>query len=85
VFVLSYIQSRVCRSIEYSGTLGLRLSLYPSKVSEALSEFCTKILDGAVDEVSEALSTHVAPRAIWIIVVPTGVTVLLGLCNPSRS
>jgi hypothetical protein len=28
---------------------------------------------------------HVAPLAIWIIVVPTGVTVLLGLHNPPRS
>jgi hypothetical protein len=28
---------------------------------------------------------HVAPPAIWIVVVPVGVTVLLGLCNPPRS
>jgi hypothetical protein len=28
---------------------------------------------------------HVAPLAIWIVVVPIGVTVLLGLCNPPRS
>jgi hypothetical protein len=28
---------------------------------------------------------HVAPRAIWIIVVPTGVTVLLRLHNPPHS
>jgi hypothetical protein len=27
----------------------------------------------------------VAPPAIWIVVVPVGVTVLLGLCNPPRS
>jgi hypothetical protein len=44
-----------------------------------------KILDSAVDEVSEALSVHVVPPAIWIIVVPAGVTVLLGLRNPPRS
>jgi hypothetical protein len=44
-----------------------------------------KILDSAVDEVSEALSVHVVPRAIQIVVVPTGVIVLLGLCNPPRS
>jgi hypothetical protein len=28
---------------------------------------------------------HVAPPAIWTVVVPTGVTVLLGLCNPPCS
>jgi hypothetical protein len=28
---------------------------------------------------------HVAPPAIWIVVVPKGVTVMLGLCNPPRS
>jgi hypothetical protein len=28
---------------------------------------------------------HVAPPAIRVVVVPAGVTVLLGLCNPSRS
>jgi hypothetical protein len=44
-----------------------------------------RILYSAVDEVSEALSMHVAPLAIWIVVVPTGVTVLLGLHNPPRS
>jgi hypothetical protein len=41
--------------------------------------------DSAIDEVSEALSMHVAPLAIRIVVVPTGVTVLLGLRNPSCS
>jgi hypothetical protein len=44
-----------------------------------------KILDSEVDVVSEAFSMHVAPRAIWIVVVPIGVTVLLGLSNPPRS
>jgi hypothetical protein len=44
-----------------------------------------KILDSAVDEVSEALSMLVAPPAIWIVVVPTGVTDLLGLRNPPHS
>jgi ABC-type antimicrobial peptide transport system permease subunit len=39
-----------------------------------------KILDSAVDEVSEALSMHVASPAIWIVVA--GVIVLLGLHNP---
>jgi hypothetical protein len=41
-----------------------------------------KILDSAVDEVSETLSMHQAPLAIQIIVVPVGLIVLLGLCNP---
>jgi hypothetical protein len=44
-----------------------------------------KILDSAVDEVSEALSVHVALPAIQIVVVPAGVAVLLGLHNPPRS
>jgi hypothetical protein len=44
-----------------------------------------KILDTAVDVVSEALSVHMAPLAIRTIVVPTGVTMLLGLHNPPRS
>jgi hypothetical protein len=44
-----------------------------------------KILDSVVDEVSEALSVHVVPPPIWIVVVPIGVTVLLGLRNPPRS
>jgi hypothetical protein len=28
---------------------------------------------------------HMVPPAIWIVVVPTGVTVLLGHCNPPHS
>jgi hypothetical protein len=44
-----------------------------------------KILDNAVDEVSEALSMHVEPPAIRIVVVPVGVIVMLGLGNPPRS
>jgi hypothetical protein len=44
-----------------------------------------KILDNAVDEVVEALSMHVVPPAIRIVVVSTGVTVLLGLRNPPHS
>jgi hypothetical protein len=28
---------------------------------------------------------HAVPPAIWIVVVPVGVIVLLGLCNPPRS
>jgi hypothetical protein len=44
-----------------------------------------KIVDSAVDEVVEALSMHVAPPAIQIVVVLARVTILLGLCNPLRS
>jgi hypothetical protein len=44
-----------------------------------------KILDSTVDEVLEALSMHVAPSAIRIVVVPVGVTIMLGLCNPPHS
>jgi hypothetical protein len=44
-----------------------------------------KILDSAIGMVLEALSTHVAPPAIQIVVVPVGVTVLLELHNPPRS
>jgi hypothetical protein len=44
-----------------------------------------KILDSTVDEVLEALSMHVAPPTIRIVVVPVGVTVLLRLCNPPHS
>jgi hypothetical protein len=35
-----------------------------------------KILDSAVDEVFEAFFMHVALRAIRIVVVPIGVTVM---------
>jgi hypothetical protein len=44
-----------------------------------------KVLDIAIDEVSAALSMHTTPPAIWTIVVPTGVIVLLGLRNPPHS
>jgi hypothetical protein len=43
------------------------------------------IRPNVVDVVSEALSMHVAPPAIRIVVVPARVTVLLGLCNPPCS
>jgi hypothetical protein len=39
----------------------------------------------ANDEVPGAFSMHVAPPAIRIVVIPVGVTVLLGLYNPPRS
>jgi hypothetical protein len=44
-----------------------------------------KNVDSAVNEVSEALSVHVVPPTIRIVVVPTGVTVMLGLRNPPHS
>jgi hypothetical protein len=44
-----------------------------------------KILDITIDEVSGALSMHEVPLAMRTIVVPAGVTVLLGLRNPPRS
>jgi hypothetical protein len=43
------------------------------------------MLDSVVNEVSEALPMHVAPRAIRIVVVSAGVIVMLGLCNPPCS
>jgi hypothetical protein len=44
-----------------------------------------KVLDSVVDVVSEALSMHVVPPTIQTVVVPAGVTVLLGLRNPPCS
>jgi hypothetical protein len=44
-----------------------------------------KILDSAVDVVSEVLTIHVVPLAIRTVVVPAGVTVLFELHNPPCS
>jgi hypothetical protein len=44
-----------------------------------------KVLDVAIDEVLGALSMHAVPRPYGLFVVPTGVTVLLGLRNPPHS
>jgi hypothetical protein len=44
-----------------------------------------KVLDSAVDVVSEALSMHVVPPAIRIVVVSIRVIVLLGLHNRPHS
>jgi hypothetical protein len=82
VFVLSYIQSHVRGSIEYSGTRCGDYYLIPQRLTTLIRR---KILDSAVDKVSEALSMHVEPLAIRIVVVPTGVTAMLGLHNPPRS
>jgi hypothetical protein len=61
---------------------GVVTNLIPQRLTALIGR---KILDSAVDEVSEALSMHVVPLAIWIVVVPARVTVLLGLHNPPRS
>jgi hypothetical protein len=82
VFVLLYIRSHVWGSIEYSGTRCEDYYLIPRRLTTLIR---WKILDSAVNEVSEALSMHVAPSAIRIVVVPARVTVLLGLHNPSCS
>jgi hypothetical protein len=81
LFVLSYIQSHVWGSIEYSGTRCGGYYLIPRRLTALIRR---KILHNAVDEVSEALPMHVAPPAIRIVMVPAGLTVLLGLHNPPR-
>jgi hypothetical protein len=82
VFVLSYIWSRVWGSIKYSGTRCGDYYFIPRRLTALIRR---KILDSAVDMVSEALSLHRTPSSIWIVVVPTEVTVLLGLRNSPRS
>jgi hypothetical protein len=66
----------------YSGTRCGNYYLIPQRLTALIR---WKILDSAVNELSEALSMHVAPPAIRIVVVPSRVTVLLGLYNPPRS
>jgi hypothetical protein len=82
VFVLSYIRSRVWGSIEYSGTQCSDYYLIPWRLTTLIRQ---KILDSAIDVVSKALSMHVEPPAIRIVVVPAGVIVLLRHCNPPYS
>jgi hypothetical protein len=82
LFVLPYIRSRVWGSIEYSVTQCGDYYLFPRRLTALIRR---KILDSAVDEVSEALSVHVASLAIQIVVVLVGVIVLLGLHNPPCS
>jgi hypothetical protein len=60
----------------YSGTQCGDYYLIPRRLTTLIRQ---KILDSAVDDVSEALSMHVAPPTIRIVVVPAGVIVLLGL------
>jgi hypothetical protein len=78
MFVLSYIWSRVWGAIEYSGTQCGNYYLIPWRLTTLIG---WKILNIAVDEVLEALSMHVVPLAILIIVVPAWVTDMLGLHN----
>jgi hypothetical protein len=82
VFVLSYIQFRVWGSVEYSGTRCDDYYLIPRRLTTLIRR---KILDSVVNEVAEALSMHVAPPAIQIIVIAIGVIVLLELRNPPHS
>jgi hypothetical protein len=73
VFVLSYIRSRVSGSIEYSETRCGDYYLIPRRLTTLIRR---KILHSVVDVVSEALFT---------VVLPVEVTVMLGLRNPPRS
>jgi hypothetical protein len=82
VFVLSYIRSCVGGSIEYSGTRCGDYYLIPQRLTTSIR---WKILGSAVNVVSEVLSMHVAHPARRIVLVPAGVTVQLGLCNPPCS
>jgi hypothetical protein len=82
VFVLSYIRSCVSWSIEYSGTRCGDYYMIPRRLTALIR---WKILDSVVNVVSEALSMHVVPPTIQIVVVPAGLIVLLGLCNPPCS
>jgi hypothetical protein len=82
VFVVSYIWSCVWGSIEYSWTWCGDYNLISRRLTALIRQ---KILDSAVDVVSEALFMHVAPPAIRIVAVPAGMTVLLGLCSPPHS
>jgi hypothetical protein len=59
VFVLSYIRSRVLGSIEYSGTRCGDYHLIPRWLTALIR---WKILDSAIDVVSETLFMHVVPR-----------------------
>jgi hypothetical protein len=68
--------------MEYSGTQCGDYYLISQRLIALIER---KILDSTVDKVSEALSMHVAPPAIQIVVVPAGVIVLLGLHNPPCS
>jgi hypothetical protein len=82
VFVLSYIWSCVWGSIRYSGTQCGDYYLIPQRLTALIR---WKILDSAIDVVLTALSMHVAPPTIQTVVVPVGVSVLLGFHNPPHN
>jgi hypothetical protein len=67
VFALSYIRSHVWWSIEYSGTRCGDYSFIPRKLTALIG---WKILNSAVDEVSQALSLHMAPRPYRLLWYP---------------
>jgi hypothetical protein len=67
VFVLSYMRSHVWGSIEYNGTW---CGNYYSIHQRLTTLIRWKILDGVVDEVSEALSMHVTPRPYGLLWYP---------------
>jgi hypothetical protein len=69
VFVLSYIRSCVWGSIKYSGTWCGDYYLIPRRLTALIKQ---KLLNSAVDVLSEALSMHMVPPAIQIVVVPIG-------------
>jgi hypothetical protein len=76
------LTSHVWGSIECSGT---RCGDY-YLISQRLTTLIRwKILNSAVDVVSEALSMHMVPLAIWTIVIPAWVIVLLGIRNAPLS
>jgi hypothetical protein len=80
--ILLYIRFRVLGSIEYSGTQCGDYYMIPRGLIALIRQ---KILDSADDEVSKALSMHVAPLSVRIAMVPAGVTIILGLHNPPCS
>jgi hypothetical protein len=80
--VLLYIQSHVWGIIYVVGP-GVVAVQTPKGLPCDVRQW--EVLDIAIDEVSGALSMHATPLAIWTIVVPAGVIVMLGLHSPPRS
>jgi hypothetical protein len=80
--VLLYIRSRISGVIYVVGPSVVTVQT-PSEAFSLRRQW--KVLDLAIDEVLGALSMHAAPPTIRIVVVPVGVTVLLGLRNPPHS
>jgi hypothetical protein len=80
--VLLYIWSHIW-GIIYAVEPGVVTIQTPQRPSRDVRQW--KVLDIAIDEVSGVVSMHMVPLAIRTVVVPVGVTVLLGLRNPPRS